>query len=151
MESLSFANEAELVLWLQTDAGAEVRKKIQLDRPPVVVETEAGGHVTVYADPSRVVCKVVARPTVRDSAATLADEAVELELTPFFRDVYWPGKVIGRGTCRERRPSEMARQLEARLAYETVERWGRGVCESSKDQRRRGGPAGRIEEGHNGA
>lgn len=126
MAALSFANETELILWIRSAAGTEVRKKLELDRPPVVIETEAGGHFTVYGDHSRVVVSIVERPDVPDSAAAKADEYVELQLSPFFRESYWPGKILGRGVCRGPKPSELAERNRVAYLCEALETIGKG-------------------------
>jgi len=124
---VEFASTDDLMKWLTTTKdGMEVSRRIIAiaARLPVVVELYSDGFVKVYSE-ARARVRIVNRPhVVRDSAAPLADEWVEMQLPPRHQEVYWPGCVRATGQVRKVRPSDLLRRLTDQRLHEALEAIG---------------------------
>jgi hypothetical protein len=79
---------------LPHDAGA--RPSIP-ERHPVLITIHADGFVEVFGDRNKVTAHTVVVPKMQSSAGeSLAEEYIEAVLPRRYRDIYFPGNLLGR-------------------------------------------------------
>lgn len=86
-------------------------------KQPVLVILHSDGYVQVYGDRKLVDCHVAIMPQMTsDKGQMLAEQILELELPLRYKQIYWPGNLIGTHQVRTRTLDDIA-QTEWELQF----------------------------------